>query len=86
MTQLRLLTAGLIAGCSLNDGNSRSFGKDGQPNQTSDSDIDSDEDGVPTCNNEGDTLDLRREFPAAPDGGIEIRAPTIEVPPYTQAF
>ncbi len=29
-------------------------------------------------------LDLTKEFPPAPDGGIEIRTPVFEVPPYTE--
>ena len=84
MTQLRLLTAGMIAGCALSDGNPRSFGRDGHPN-TSENDSTDDEE-IPECTKDGDVLDLRREFPDAPDGGIEIRAPYIEVPPYSQAF
>jgi len=44
------------------------------------------EETVPTCEKDGDVLDLRPEFHAAPEGGIEIRSPYIEVPPFTQAF
>lgn len=32
------------------------------------------------------TLDLRQEFPSAPDGGIEIRSPEFEIPPYTESL
>ena len=45
-----------------------------------------DDQGIPQCEKDGDVLDLRPDFPSAPDGGIEIRAPYIEVPPFSQAF
>jgi len=59
-----------------------------------DSDSDSDdgdeeqdaEEAIPKCEKDGDVLDLRPDFPSAPEGGIEIRAPYIEVPPFSQAF
>jgi len=41
---------------------------------------------IPTCERDGDVLDLRPDIPDAPDGGIAIRPPHIEVPPFSQAF
>lgn len=35
---------------------------------------------------DGDVLDLTVEFPAAPEGGIEIRTPVFEVPPYSESI
>ena len=83
MTPLKLLAAALIAGCAVDKG-TPSTGGDIAPDG-SDS-ASTDEDGIPECKRDGDVLDLRREFPAAPEGGIEIRAPHIEVPPFSQAF
>jgi len=31
-------------------------------------------------------IDLREEFPAAPEGGIEIRTPDFEIPPFTESL
>ena len=39
-----------------------------------------------TCENEGDTIDVRGAFPNAPEPGIELRAPSFEVPPYSEGF
>lgn len=39
-----------------------------------------------TASAEGGVLDLRKEFPPAPEGGIEIRSPDFEVPPYTESL
>ncbi|MFN7143208.1 MAG: hypothetical protein ACK4YP_05485 [Myxococcota bacterium] len=42
--------------------------------------------GEDSAGETGDVLDLTVEFVAAPDGGIEIRTPVFEVPPYTEAL
>ncbi len=41
---------------------------------------------VPTCEKEGDYLDVRPAFAPAPEDGIEIRTPAFEIPPYSQVF
>jgi hypothetical protein len=35
---------------------------------------------------ESDVIDLRKEFPPAPPGGIEIRTPDFEIPPYSETL
>jgi len=35
---------------------------------------------------EGELLDTREDFPDAPDPGLEIRAPSFEIPPYSESF
>ena len=56
------------------------------PAKYADSSAESVDDGIPQCEKEGDTLDLRPEFTPAPGDGIEIRAPAVEIEPYSQGF
>jgi len=78
-----------LVGCTMGNDAGPGFGSNGSaPAATSagSGDDTSVEDSTPVCENDGDVLDLRPTFPDAPEGGIEIRAPYIEVPPFSQAF
>ena len=41
---------------------------------------------TPRCEKEGDVIDVRPTIEPAPEGGIEIRAPAVEIQPYSQEF